>query len=160
MKMEMFKSWIKEISDTFKEPWHEPAFVLYFIFIIIGFSAIGVYLSIIYRTDNESLVNIAQNIMTYAVSISVPSVLNIFLKVIPLQKHQVSNTIISIGLLLILIISIFFAFSEGNMLIAILGSILAWIYWIIANSKNETFGDKTYSQEIKKEVNKHGKNWD
>ena len=48
----------------------------------------------------------------------------------------------------------------GFMVFALLSVIVAWIYWIIANSTNRTLDDKSYSQTIKEEVAKHGQKWD
>ena len=98
--------------------------------------------------------------MTYAVSISVPAALSIYLHVIPIQKHQVSHTIVTLAVLLIQIIATCFSFVKGSMTFALLSVIIAWGYWIIANSTNRTLGDKSYSQTIKEEVAKHGQNWD
>ena len=37
---------LSEIWSSFQKPWKEPGFILYFIFMVIGFGGIGVYLSI------------------------------------------------------------------------------------------------------------------
>lgn len=155
----MFKSWIQEIWDSFTKPWKEPGFVLYFIFVIVGFSGIGVFLSIYQNYSNGRWIPVAQNVMTYAISISVPAALSIYLHLIPLQKHQVSHTIFTLAVLLIQIIATCFSFIKGNIYIAMLSVAIAWIYWIIANSTNRSLGDKSYSQTIKEDVEKHGKNW-
>ena len=156
----MFKSWIQEIWTSFTKPWCEPGFVLYFIFVIIGFSGIGVFLSLYQYHNSNSWIYVAQNIMTYAVSISVPAALSIYLHVIPIQKHQVSHTIVTLAVLLIQIIATCFTFLRGSMIYAMLSVIIAWVYWVIANSTNRTLGDKSYSQTIKEEVEKHGTKWD
>lgn len=156
----MFKSWIQEIWSGFKKPWGKPSFVLYFIFVIVGFSGIGIFLSIYQYYNIGNWECVAQNIMTYAVSISVPAALSIYLHVIPIQKHQVSHTIVTLAILLIQIIATCFSFTKGSMVFALLSVIVAWIYWIIANSTNRTLDDKSYSQTIKEEVAKHGQKWD
>ena len=144
----MFKSWIQEIWSGFKKPWGKPGFVLYFIFVIVGFSGIGVFLSIYQYYNISNWKCVAQNIMTYAVSISVPAALSIYLHVITL------------AILLIQIIATCFSFTKGSVVFALLSVIVAWIYWIIANSTNRTLDDKSYSQTIKEEVAKHGQKWD
>ena len=63
-------------------------------------------------------------------------------------------------MLLIQIIATCFSFVKGSMTFALLSVIIAWGYWIIANSTNRTLGDKSYSQKIKEEVAKHGQNCD
>lgn len=57
------------------EPCKEPSFVLYFIFMVVIFGGNGVILSLWQCINGEPLRYVSQNMMTYAVALSVPAAL-------------------------------------------------------------------------------------
>lgn len=164
---------IKETWYAFKKPWKAPSFILYFIVMVIGFGGIGVFLSIyqlhyyrkIVKEQLESTIDIirsaiAQNMMTYAIAIIVPAALVIFLHIIiPKAKHKISHSIITIAVLLCVILIVCFTYIKGSFVVASISVFLSWVFWVIANSENETLQDESYNTMIQKEVKKHGNNW-
>lgn len=164
------KDIFKEIGDALTKPWRDFSFVLYFLFMIVGFGGIGIHLSIYqYKNFSVDASNIqdlyknaiAQNMMTYSVAILIPAALSILLHVIipSSSKHIISHSIITLSLSILNIILICFTFFDGNMLIAIISTILSWAFWVIANSKNKSLKDDEYSLEIKNSADKHGEKW-
>lgn len=167
------QSVIKEFWGAFIKPWKEPSFTLYFIFMVVGFGGIGIFLSIYQHWYYNQQINecsnavdkitesaIAQSIMTYAIAILVPAALSIFLHlIIPKAKYKISHSIITITTLLVVILLVCFTFIKGSMYIAGIATIIAWIFWIVANSENDSLKDGSYNSMIKKEVKKHGQGW-
>lgn len=164
------KSVLLEIWSAFKKPWKEPSFILYFIFMVLGFGGIGIFMSIYqyryYAPQGDEALHlmtksaIAQSIMTYAIAILIPAALSIFLHLIaPKAKHKISHSIITITILLIVILLVCFTYIDGNMWVASFSALVAWLFWIVANSDNESLKDGSYNAMIKKEVNKHGQGW-
>lgn len=92
------------------EPCKEPSFVLYFIFMVVIFGGIGVILSLWQCINGEPLRYVSQNMMTYAVALSVPAALTIFLHIIPHSDYKVSHTIITLSVLILQIVAVCFSF--------------------------------------------------
>lgn len=170
----MMKSVLLEIWSALKKPWKEFSFLLYFVFMVVGFGGIGIFMSIyqyyyyiqlgdevfpVLHSITKSA--IAQSIMTYAIAILIPAALSIFLHLIaPKAKYKISHSIITITILLIIILLVCFTYVNGNMWVACFSALVAWLFWIIANSENDSLKDGSYNAMIKKEVKKHGKSWD
>ena len=163
----------REIWHAFLRPWKAPSFILYFVFMVIGFGGIGVFLSIFqYFSFNErhrecaqiicqiTRTAIAQNMMTYSIAILVPAALSLFLHlIIPKAKHKVSHSILTITILICVILVVCFTFLNGNIWVACGAVVISWIFWVISNSENESIKDDSYNTMIQNEVKKHGKDW-
>lgn len=150
-----------ELLDRLRKPWKKTSFTLYFIFVVIIFGGIGVLMSLFLNktTSNSEWVS---NLMTYSITLSIPACITIILQYVPKANNKVSLVLLCISLLIIqiIVICIFYFLSNGALLIAIGSTILSWIFWVIANSDNEYLDDKTYSQIIKDDIKKnHGQDW-
>lgn len=155
-------SFFKELWERFKYPWNITSFVLYFLFVIIVFGGVGIWLSI-FQEGHTQLDFVADNMMTYSIALSIPACITIILQYFPKAENQVSLIICIISLLLIeVVVIVLFVVLNTNckFYIAILGLLLSWIFWTIANSDNKYLDDKSYRQTIKDDLKKHGKDWD
>lgn len=159
MEHPKFSEIFKDLYYKGIEPCKEPSFILYFIFMVIIFGGTGVLLSLWQWHNGEPLKYVAQNMMTYAIALSVPAALTIFLHIIPHSEYKVSHMILTVSLLILQIIAVCFSFWDGHLIIAILSIVLSWIYWILANSNNGSLGDNSYNSQIKKDLQNHGTNW-
>lgn len=155
-----FSEILKDLYLKIIEPCKEPSFVLYFIFMVVIFGGIGVFLSLYQYFQEEPLKYVSQNMMTYAVALSVPAALTIFLHIIPHSDYKVSHIIMILSVLILQIIAVCFSFWDDHIIVAIFCTIISWIYWILANSCNSSLGDKSYHSQIKKDLQNHGSKWD
>lgn len=160
MEHPRFSSIMKDLYLKCLDPCKEPSFVLYFIFMVIIFGGIGVILSLWQWVNGEPMKYVSQNMMTYAIALSVPAALTIFLHIIPHSDYKVSHTILTVSILIIQIVAVCFSFWDGHLWIAIICTIISWLYWILANSNNASLGDTSYNTQIKKDLKNHGANWD
>lgn len=154
-------SFFKEIWTRFCTPWSLSSFRLYFFLVIVLFGGTGIWISIF---QGGSITPVADNMMTYAITLAVPACISIILGYLPQAEHQVSLTIWVISLLIIEVVLIGLFLSAHKhiiwrLIIAILGIILSWFFWIIANSDNKYLDDNSYIQTIKKGTEKHGEGW-
>ena len=160
MEHPRFSEILKDLYLKSIEPCKEPSFILYFIFMVVIFGGIGVFLSLWQYINGEPLKYVSQNMMTYAVALSVPAAFTIFLHVIPHSDYKVSHGIITLSILILQVITVCFSFWDGHFIIAIISTIISWWYWILANSCNGSLGDKSYHSQIKKDLQNHGTKWD
>lgn len=154
-------SFFKELWERLKYPWKITSFVLYFIFVIIIFGGVGIWLPF-FQKSSILLYHVADNMMTYSIALSIPACITIILQYFPKAENQVSLIISIISLLLIevVVIVLFVVInSDWKFHIAVLGIVLSWIFWTIANSDNKYLDDKSYRQTIKDDLEKHGKDW-
>jgi len=151
----------KELYDRLIKPWKKIGFTLYFLLVVVIFGGIGVIMSFFFagNTNDSGFVS---NLMTYSIALSIPACITILLQYFPRATNKVSLVLLSISLLIIqvIVIFIFYFIDYGQLLVAILSTILSWIFWVIANSDNAYLDDKTYSQTIKDDVERsHGQGW-
>lgn len=144
-----------ELKDRFLKPWSILSFKLYFFIIIIIFGGIGVIVSIIKAIKEGNWEGIPLNLMTYSMALLVPSCIILFLQYLPTAKNKVSLVILIIAVLVGTSLITFTA----NIIVAIICMVLAWFFWIIANSDNTYLDDNAYDNSIKQDLNEHGKNW-
>ena len=150
------KNIFQELWDRFKKPWNI-SFRLYFIFVIIIFGGLGVILSLIYCTDNLKL-NISSNLMTYSIALLVPACITILLQYLPKAQNKVSLVILIVAALVIEGFIIHWSYS-GAIIASILSTILAWVFWVIANADEIYMNDQSYDNKIKEDIKEHAKNW-
>lgn len=162
-KTELEINFFQESWLRFKAPWCG-SFIAYFIFVIILFSAGGVFAAALDDGIHglSKGLSIASNISTYFIAIIIPSIINIILSFWTL-KNKVSFVIYLIVGLAISIILLWLSNSLPNYYVfipAFLGVILSWFLWVIANYDNELLNDASYNESIKKNVLKNQANWD
>lgn len=147
----------KELIDRFKAPWHKMSFVLYFIIVIVVLSGLGYLLPIIFK-DGNVMQDITENLMTYSISLLVPAFISVLLKYFPRSKNKVSLIIITVFLLVVEGFIISYSYN-GYIVFSVLSVLIAWFFWVIANSDNVFLDDEAYDENIYKKVNEHGENW-
>lgn len=155
--MENKSNIFQELWYRLKKPW-TISFTLYFLFVIIIFGGLGVILSLIYCTDNLKL-NISSNLMTYSIALLVPACITILLQFFPKAQNRVSLVILSVAVLVIEGFIIHWSYS-GAIIASILSTILAWVFWVIANADEIYLNDQSYDYKIKEDIKEHAKNWD
>ena len=147
----------QELIDRFKAPWHKTSFVLYFIIVIVVLSGLGYLLPIIFKKPNL-LQDVTENLMTYSISLLVPAFISVLLKYFPQSKNKVSLIIITVFLLVLEGFIISYTY-DGYIVFSIFSVLIAWFFWVIANSDNVFLDDEAYDAKINKKVNEHGENW-
>lgn len=152
-----------ECWERFKKPWCN-SFTAYFVFIIVFFSAGGIIFSLFSSLEaEEKISSIASNMSTYFIAIIIPAVINIFLSFFKL-RNKVSFIIYMIVILVLSGILLWLSntLNMNFVLIpAIVGILLSWFFWVIANSDNDNLSDYSFDKKIKDEVERnHGGSWD
>lgn len=147
------------LKNRLKEPFKHPEFVLYFVIIIGGFGAIGIYSAIFCKnlpTNRNDFV--IANIASYFLAvIATGSVELIFL-----QKSNIKRAIflLSIGAISINTLLFFLSTQLTSFLAASIGLFIALTVWWIANAENTNIIEPTFNAAIRQEANeKHGKDW-
>ena len=148
----------QELKNRFLTPWKRAPFLIYFICIIVLFGGCGIWTPLL--GHEVGLVGrIAENIMTYSIVLAIPACISI-IQTISKTKNQTSILYLTISLLLILVgtgIAFILVPTKISIIIACIGLILSWIFWIIANSDNEFFIEKPFEQEVNTNAKKLSK---
>jgi len=144
------------IRDRFFKPFHHPEFVLYFLVIIVGLGAIGVWHTIYVENLKEVIdhSNIIENIASFSVAIIATATIELlFTDKLVIKKPL---TVISVGIISLAIITfLLVAVPERNSywyFAAIPFMIFSLIAWWIANADNQgltqSFFDEQSDQSI------------
>ncbi len=147
----------QELCQMFKKPW-SIGFALYFSIIVVVLNGLGVLCAVFY--NQETLISsISQNLAIYSIALFAPSLITLFLQLSQnLIQHKVSFSIISIALLTGEIYAIPVAY-QGNIWLAIISTLIAWFYWIIANRNNEYLNDESFDNLVKKNSKQYENRW-
>lgn len=97
--------------------------------------------------------------MTYSIALLVPACIAILLQYFPKAQNRVSLVILSVAVLVIEGFIIHWSYS-GAIIASILSTILAWVFWVIANADEIYLNDQSYDYKIKEDIKEHAKNWD
>ena len=138
---------------------------LYFIFVIVFLSSIGVSLPYIFDSINNSpdtIKNLNQNIITYIVAILVSASLDFILKLTDqkVSYRKAGILIISILNVAVLISVSIVLYKNSNdqikeiSIIAIIGILVAYVMWWIANYRNSNFDITDASSTLGGSTNK------
>lgn len=146
-----------ELIERFKSPWKTKSFVLYFVFVIIILSGLGYLLPLVFHTK-EILQDITENLMTYSISLLVPAFISVLLKYYPKSKNKVSLIIITVFLLVVEGFIISYSY-RGFLIFSIISTLIAWFFWVIANADNVFLNDEAYDENITRNVNELGEQW-
>ncbi len=146
---------LRELGRMLKKPWCT-SFVLYLIFFIVFVNGASVLCAFI---DNNAFSkdDVSKSLAFYSISILVPSILTLILELHDII-NKVSFSIICVMVLVAQIIIIPKAYS-GSLLLAIIGTIISLVYWILANRDNVYYNDKSFNDSIKKKEEQHGRGW-
>lgn len=157
----MERNFIQEIGHRLTKPWNS-AFFGYFFLIVIVFAGFGVAFSFFnaIKSPQDDGVIVAQNLATYFMAILAASIidLNISWEI----ENRVSFLIYSI---LVFVIGVFILIwtyllsTDFAFIPAIIGCLLSWIIWILANAYNEKLSDENFYNTMRGR-DKHGINWD
>ena len=145
----------KELKERFIKPWKVLSFKLYFFIVIILFGGMGVINTLYNCINKNNWDGFPSNLMTYSLAILVPASITILLHFFPLAKNKVSLVILCIT---VLSASFLMAFTD-SLFLAIICMLLAWVFWIIANSDNAYLDDNAYNDNINSGLSQHGTSW-
>lgn len=124
--------------------------ILYFIFAIVFLASIGVSLPFLFDSINNEdniIKNFNQNIVTYFIAILISASLDIVMRLIDGNASYKKPAIIFICIVntIVLLFSSYILYNNAKdgtnsvSYLAVLGIILAYIMWWIANAKNSAF---------------------
>jgi len=157
----MERNFFEEVIHRLSRPWNS-AFFGYFFLIVIVFAGFGVAFSFFnaIKTPEDDGIIVAQNISTYFMAILAASVidLNISWEI----ENRVSFLIYSFLIFVLGVLILVWTYSVSSdfaFIPAIIGSILAWIIWVLANAYNEKLSDENFYNNMRGK-GKHGENWD
>jgi drug/metabolite transporter (DMT)-like permease len=156
----MERSFLQEIYHRLVRPWNS-AFFGYFVLIVVVFGGFGVaysFFSAINSTDVDGTA-VAQNLATYFMAILASSIidLNISWEI----ENRVSFLIYSVLFFVIGVLFLIWTYSiHTNFAFfpAIIGTLLSWAIWILANAYNEKLSDENFYNNMRGRGN-HGQNW-
>ena len=150
-----------EIVYRLNRPWNS-AFFGYFILIVIVFGGFGVAYSFFEAIKSPVADGplVAQNLATYFMAILASSVidLNISWQI----ENRVSFLIYSILFFVLGVFILIWTYSiDSNWAFgpAILGCMIGWLAWILANVDNEKLSDENFYNNMRGRGT-HGNNWD
>lgn len=156
--MKKSKTVFHELIYKFKKPWNELSFALYFIFAIVTFGGVGVILLFFRKTDNI-LLDISQNLLTYSIALLVPALISILTQQYSSFKKKLSLVIIIVTILLIEGIIVYCCYFLEALWASIISTLLAWFFWVVANSDNIYLKDETFDNDIRKKASKLSEQW-
>lgn len=149
-----------EFWYRFRKPWCL-SFALHFVLMIILIGGLGIILSILnyYFSDKASGWSIVENIVSYSLALVIPSTIPI-LQSFNRTSNKVSLLEITIFLFILVPIGIsIVAYCFKIWWLPIVGVIVSWCGWIIANYENSSLNDRSFEETIREGANKHGQNW-
>lgn len=157
----MERKFFQEIYHRLTIPWNS-AFFGYFLLIVIVFAGFGVaysFFSAVKSPQDDGII-VAQNLATYFMAILAASVidLNISWEI----ENRVSFLIYSILIFVLGVFILIWTYSINTdfaFIPAIIGCILSWLIWILANATNEKLSDENFYNNMRGK-GKHGNNWD
>jgi len=157
----MERGFFSEIHFRLTSPWN-PAFLGYFILIVIVFAGMGVGFSLINvaHSKDQDWIIVAQNLATYFMAILATAIVD--LNISWYIENRVSFFIYSILCLVIGIVILYITYSTNSywaFLPTALGCFLSWFTWILANSDNERLNDENFYNAMRGR-NNHGQNWE
>ena len=149
-------------SEQLKTPLKHPEFIFYFLFILIGFGAVGVWTTLGIESNSHAGrddKNIILSIIGYGLPIiAAGSVDLIFTKEKYLRNSIkiIAFSMVPIGILLLFLcfqLDVFWGY-----VCSIFGCILSWVIWWIANAENANLIDNTYYDEMSQTTENLGRN--
>jgi drug/metabolite transporter (DMT)-like permease len=156
----MERNFIQELQHRLTRPWNS-AFLGYFILIVIVFAGFGVGYSFYaaFQSSKPNLIPVAQNVATYFMAVLASSVIDLNLSWE--LENRVSFLIYSFILFIGGVVILIWTYSVNNIsafVPAVLGCILSWIVWILANAYNEKLSDENFYNNMRGKGT-HGGNW-
>lgn len=155
-------NFFREIVERFKLPWSKGAFNAYFFIIVVFFGGIGIWASMldVWNDCGKDAYRISQNIGTYFMAIIAASLvdLNLSFKI----KNVASLVIYSMACLGVACGLFYWSYnitSNYSFIFSILGILIGWLVWILANADNEKLNDSTFYTEMRNNEEGHAKNW-
>lgn len=142
-----------------RKPLKHPEYFFYFILVIIGFGAIGIYAAIFSEKipDNRNDFIIA-NIASYFLAIIATGTVELIF--IEEKKIKRSILLLSIAVIFLNTILFFLSTKYSSFWFASFGLLIALTVWWIANAENTNIIDETFSAKIRGEARQiHGNNW-
>jgi predicted neutral ceramidase superfamily lipid hydrolase len=147
------------LKGRVRNPFKHPEFVFYFILVIVGVGAIGIYSSIFSQNLPECRKDfIISNMASYFLAvIATGSVELIFI-----QKTNLKRAIflLSIGAIFLNTFLFFLCVQSSSYYIASIGLFVSLTVWWLANAENTNIIEASFNSDIREEAKEiHGKNW-
>lgn len=147
------------LIDRVRKPFKHPEFVFYYILVIVGVGAIGIY-SAIFSQDIPKNRNdfIISNIASYFLAVIATGCVELIF----IQRNNLKRAILllSIGAIFLNTFLFFLCIQFSSYLIASIGLFVSLTVWWIANAENTNIIESTYNSDIRQEAKAiHGKNW-
>lgn len=153
----------KKLAEFFyhrlKRPLKHPEFILYFLLVIVGIGAIGIYTAILgEEIPSNKKDYVISNMASYFLAIiATGSVELIFIQEVNIKR---SILLVSIAAIFINTFLFFLSIKFSSFWFATPGLIIAVLIWWIANAENTNIIESTFSSKIREEAREmHGKNW-
>lgn len=138
-------------NERLRQPLDHPEFIIYFILIVFGFGALGVWSSIYFESNATvfSHKQIIENIAAFSIAIIASGSIEL-----TFTNRKCLEKIFILIALTILIISVFlFAYlvnGSDNYFVAILFGIFSLLIWWIANAENTNLTQNFFSSQSEK----------
>jgi len=149
-----------ELLRKIKEPWCS-AFTGYFIFIIVLFCILGVVIPFLFLDNDTISHSISSSISTYFIALMASSAIEIILSFS--TNNKASFAIYSIALFVLGVVLLYlsnYLANSWSLIPALIGLILSFLFWIIANADNPKLNDNYYNEELQKKTDNLKKRWD
>lgn len=147
------------LLDRIVQPTKHPEFIFYFILVIIGIGAIGIYSAAfsenIPASKNEFIIS---NMASYFLAIIATGSVDLIF----LQRTNIKRAILlmSVGAIFTNTFLFFLSINYSSYLFSSIGITIAVIVWWIANAENSNIIESTFNNDIRDEAkNIHGKTW-
>ena len=145
-------------KDRMSGPFKSPAFVFYFIFVILIIGALGIHCAWMFSEFPKSQEeHIISNMNCYFLTLVSTSALGLLL----MNHETLAKTIrmLYFGIIVISIIIFVFSTIQKSYLLAIIGTILSLLIWWLANAENKDILDDSYYGKMRNKSNDLSKNW-
>ena len=147
------------LLNRLKNPIKHPEYFIYFILVIVGVGAIGVYSAIIKGSIPDNKMDfIIANMASYFLAIVATGSVELVLS----NEKYIGRAIRLLAMFAVLInIALYFtSVAFSSVYISLTGVIIALLVWWIANAENTNIIEKSFDSQIRNEAYEtHGKNW-
>ena len=163
MEEENISKWklLKEyFQEQFQSPLKHPEFIIYFLIVIVGVGAIGIWTTV-YIENKISTTPNNWNIVLSIIGYALPIISTGAVDLIFTQEKYIKNSIRLIGFSSVLVVITLFIIcftckAELGIYMSILGVVLSWSIWWIANAGNANLNDNSYFEDRSNDVKKLG----
>lgn len=142
----------QEIFFRLKAPWKQSAFKGVFSIVLI-LAGLGVFLPFLIK-NNFNIPDVSISLGTYFIASIVSSSLDLSLSIKTINKasYVIYTTLALVISLVLFLLTIILNFNLLKLVFAIIGFMLSFIIWVIANSDKEIFDDIKYTKKLEQSI--------